>query len=313
MVPKPALPVGGQSIMGHVLDGVRKGGITNVHCSIGYLAEVMPKAFGDGSRWGVNLKWAHERELLGTAGGVKALEGVMRNTDPFVVLSGDGLHNFDIASLVRQHRQSGALGSMALHSVDDPSRYGVVELAGEGRIKGFQEKPAPGTARSNLVNTGIYIFEPQIFDHIPAGVQDFGNDVFPALLAKGEHLNGINVGKRYWNDVGTLESFLQSNRDVAAGRVPGIASPFARNPDATSGAQMLARSSSEIHPSADVASGAKLVGTNVIGAGARIEDGARVTDSMIMPGAIVPRGTSVTNEIFGDVAKVRRWAEAGAA
>lgn len=308
IIPKPLAPVGNQPMMGHVLQGLADSGISNVHATTGYLADVMPRGFGDGSRWGVNLGYTTERELLGTAGAVKALDeqlgGALRDSDsPFVVLSGDGIHNFDVADLVRQHRESGAIGTMALHQVDDPSRFGVVELGDAGRIRGFQEKPPAGTARSNQINTGIYVFDPKVLDHIPSGtVTDFGHDVFPGLLQRGEHLHGVPV-QGYWNDVGTLDSFRSSNLDVASGRVPGVA------PGGISGAADALRG---VHPTADVATGAQLVGTNAVGAGARIGDGAHVIDSVVLPGAVVPDGAVVANSIYGDLGGLRSWVDAGA-
>jgi mannose-1-phosphate guanylyltransferase/mannose-1-phosphate guanylyltransferase/phosphomannomutase len=302
-VPKPALPVGNEPIMGHVLNGLSDSGITTVHSSIGHLAEDMPKVFGNGNRWGVNLTFHEERTLLGTAGGVKALEGAMRSDKPFVVLSGDGLHSFDIRQLVQEHVDSGAIGSMALHQVDKPSQFGVVELGSHGKILGFQEKPAAGTERSNLVNTGIYIFSPEIFDHIPGGsVQDFGHQIFPQLLKDGEHLNGLKV-EGYWNDVGTRASYWQSNLDVIAGRVGGV------SPEGLGGAGGALRG---VHTSADIHRGAQLVGTNVVGAGARVEDGAQLIDSVVLPGAHVHKNEVVANGIVGDMGRLREWADSGA-
>ncbi len=305
VVPKPGLPVGAEAIMGHVLNGLRDHGITEVHSSIGHLAEVMPSIFDDGSRWGVHLTLHEERQLLGTAGGVKALEGQLRTRDtPFIVLSGDGLHNFDLTELVNRHRESGAIGSMALHQVDDPSRFGVVELAEHGRITGFREKPPPGTAPGNLVNTGIYVFDPEIFERIPGGsVQDFGNDIFPALLRDGEHLNGVRMSG-YWNDVGTLDSFRTSNLDVVAGRVPGV------SPHGRAGADDALRG---VHPTADVSRGAQLIGTNVVGAHATVGDGAQLIDSVVLPGAVVPDDAVVANAVYGDMSRLRSWADRGAA
>lgn len=303
VVPKPGLAVGGEPMMGLVLNGLRESGITEVHSSIGHLAEVMPKIYGNGSRWGVNLGFTEERVLLGTAGGVKALEGVVRNDSPFVVLSGDGLHGYNIGELVKRHVDSGAIGSMALHQVDDPSRFGVVELGNGGHIKGFQEKPAAGTERSNLVNTGIYVFSPEIFDHIPAGsVQDFGHNIFPQLLRDGEHLNGVKMDG-YWNDVGTMESFRQGNLDVVSGLVGGV------SPAGLGGAESALRG---VHATADVHRGAQLIGTNVVGAGARVDSGAQLIDSVVLPGAHVPKDAVVANGIFGDMASLRSWADGGA-
>lgn len=305
VVPKPALPVANEPMMGHVLRGLARNGITDVVSTTHHLAEVMPRVFGDGSRYGVRLTLDREPTLMGTAGGMKRVEGFLRSGDdsPFVVLSGDGLHDVDLRALVDEHTRSGGMATFALHEVDDPSRYGVVVLDDAGQVRGFQEKPAEGTAESRLASTGIYVFDPQVFDHIPADtVQDFGNDVFPSLLAKGIPLHGVRT-EGYWNDVGTLASYRQGNLDAAAGRIDGVG---------PAGSSAVRQAMDGVHRRSQVAEGASLVGTSVIGAGARIDAGASVIESVVLPGTHLPGGSVVANGVVGDLAALRHWADTGA-
>ncbi|HET7558929.1 MAG TPA: nucleotidyltransferase family protein, partial [Limnochordia bacterium] len=216
--PKPLVPIANRPVLSHVFDLLQRHELGRAALTLGYKGERIAELCGNGSDWGLRLQFAYEREPLGTAGGVLNAARTLGLEGPILVISGDALTDMDLGALIRFHQASGALATMALAEVADPHRYGVVETRAGGRIARFVEKPQ-GEVRTNTVNTGIYVLEPEILSHIPGeGAYDFGRDLFPALLAAGAPLYGWRNGA-YWCDVGTLGSYIQANIDAAAGRV----------------------------------------------------------------------------------------------
>ena len=176
-VPKPLVPIAGEPNSAHVLRYLRSFGIEDVAMNVHYFAEAIKARFGDGSEYGVRLRYLDEPVLLGSAGAVKQMESFFDET--FVVVGCDDLTNAKLDELVAFHRERGALATIGLVEADDVTEYGVVVLDERAKIVEFQEKPKKGTERSHLVNTGIYIFEPAIFERIPSGeFFDFGKNVF---------------------------------------------------------------------------------------------------------------------------------------
>ncbi|HZJ40424.1 MAG TPA: nucleotidyltransferase family protein, partial [Demequina sp.] len=183
-LPKPMVPIAGRPALGHVLDLLRRHGVTEVAINLHHFPDAIRDYFGDGSQMGMSIHWAYEEELLGTAGGVKNNQWFLEG-DAFLVMSGDSLTDVDLAEVIAAHRSTGGIATLVTKRVDDTSQYGVVVVDDERRILGFQEKPAPEEALSDLCNCGIYLFEPSIFEHIPADTfYDFGRRVFKDLLAK---------------------------------------------------------------------------------------------------------------------------------
>lgn len=217
-VSKPMVPMAGRPCLEHIILLLKKHGITEIIANLHYLPRQIQSYFGDGSPWGVSLSYSLEEELLGTAGGLKKVQGFFGG-DRVLVISGDALTDLDLGDFFRFHREQGALASLALKKVSDPTRYGVVVLEGEGRIAAFQEKPAREEAISDLANTGIYLFEPEIFDYIPPGTFfDFARDVFPRLLGEGRPMGGYRA-RGYWCDVGSLEVYREAHYDLLMGIV----------------------------------------------------------------------------------------------
>ena len=299
VLPKPAIPVANEPVMGRLLRLLARQGFQRVVCNIAYKADVMERVFGDGTAYGIDIVWSRETQPLGTSGGMKFAEQELRSGDePVVVLSGDGLHDIDVAALLREHRESDALVTIALTRVDDPSEYGVAVIDDTGRITGFQEKPAAHDAASNLANTGIYVINPEVFDRLPAAgaFSDFGSEVFPSMLADGHHIRGVEISG-YWNDVGGLDALRRGNLDVVSGVLAD------EHPVDLSGDQHL------IHPAADVGVDVTLLGTCVVGPGATIGAGAHIADSVVLPGAHIPAGAVLAAGIFGDAAALGTWAD----
>lgn len=217
VIPKPMVPIAGRPLMEHIVHLLRTHGFTNLVANLHYLPDKIQNYFGDGSQFGVNLKCSYEPHLMGTAGGVKNNQDFLNET--FVVISGDALTDINLAAFLSFHKQRGAIASIALKPMDEVERFGVVITDSNGRIISFQEKPKKEEALSNLVNTGIYIFEPEIFSYIPFGeFYDFGKNLFPRLALEGAPFFGY-VTKDYWCDVGNLEAYSQAQKDVEQGKV----------------------------------------------------------------------------------------------
>lgn len=215
---KPMVPILNRPVMEHMLNLVRRHGVREVAANLHHHPDMIRTYFGDGSAFGVDLRFNLEEELLGTAGGVGALRDFFSG-GTFVVVSGDGLTDIDITAFVTAHRARGGIATMAVKEVADPSHYGVVVADADGRITGFQEKPPAAEALSHSCNCGIYAFEPAIFDHVPAGCFcDWAKDVFPALLADDIPFFRWEM-RGYWSDVGNIDQYRMGNFDALLGRV----------------------------------------------------------------------------------------------
>jgi NDP-sugar pyrophosphorylase family protein len=301
VVPKPALPVANEPSLGFLLRLAGRSGMRRVVANASWLSDVLVGIFDDGSAHGVDLSWSVEDAPLGTAGGVLAAQDRLRDGDsPIVVLSGDGLHDVDLAAVERAHRQSGALATLALLPVADPSEYGVAVLDDAGRITGFQEKPARGTELSRLANTGIYVLQPEVLDLCARwGLTDFGSELWPRVLQEGLHLHGHALVDTYWNDIGDLDEWRATTIALLDGRVD--AGPGAWNDDAVADRVL-------VHPGARIGDGVELLGPVVVGDGAIVEDGAVLRSAMVLPHARVTAGTVVASGTVGTLDGLARWA-----
>ena len=207
------LPIVGKPMMQHILALARRHGITEVVATVQFLASVIRNYFGDGSDLGISLSYVTEQEPLGTAGSVKNAEALL--DDRFLVLSGDSLTDVDLTELIEFHEKNGAAVTVTLKRVENPLDFGIVITDEEGRVERFLEKPGWGEVFSDTINTGIYVMEREVLDHIPAGQEfDFSHDLFPLLLDKGLPMFGY-VTDRHWTDVGNLEAYLRAHWEVA--------------------------------------------------------------------------------------------------
>ncbi|MDP3444256.1 MAG: nucleotidyltransferase family protein, partial [Ignavibacteria bacterium] len=177
-LPKPMLPLANKPALEYLVDLCAKNEIKDIRMNLHYLPEEIDTYFQDGKKWNVNISYSLEKNLLGTAGAVKRSENYLDDT--FVVLSGDGFTNINLSAMLHFHKKSGAKVTIAVKKVEDPSKFGVVVSDAEGRIQEFQEKPQKEEAKSDLVNLGIYIIEPEILKLIPKNESyDFGYQLFP--------------------------------------------------------------------------------------------------------------------------------------
>jgi len=217
-VPKPMIPVANKPIMQYNIELLRKYGIKELIANIHYFPEQVENYFGDGSSFGVNLRYSFEEDLLGTAGGVKRMSQLSKIDDTFMVISSDILTDVNLGRMLAYHKRKKALATIALTPVDDVTQFGVVVLDEKEKITEFQEKPSSKEAKSDLVNTGIYIFEPEMLNIIPEKFCDFGKEIFPRLVSDKAPFYGYKMIE-YWNDVGGIEKLKSANSDVLQGRV----------------------------------------------------------------------------------------------
>jgi mannose-1-phosphate guanylyltransferase len=280
-IPKPLLPVGQRPIIEHVVTRLRDGGVDDVVLALGFRPDAFRDAYPDGTCAGVPLHYAVESEPLDTAGAIAFAARQAGVDDTFVVVNGDVLTDLDVSELIRFHRGRGAEATIHLTPVEDPSAFGVVEPDEHGRVVRFVEKPPPGTAPTNLISAGTYVFEPSMVERVPLGARvSVERVVFPAVVAEGG-LYALSTDD-YWIDTGRPDLYLRANLDAVNGRRPALSES----------------------PVGDGASIAGTVVDSVVGAGARIGAGACVTGSVVLPRVDVGETAIVTGSILGPDARV---------
>src|SRR6476469_1661180 len=295
-ITKPMVPVLDRPVMDHIVDLLARHGFDEVIANLHYFPESIREHFGE------RLTYRYEEELLGTAGGVRACAEFFGD-EAFVIISGDALTDIDLSALVARHRDAGGVGTLAVKKVPDTREYGVVLHDRDGRITGFQEKPAPEEALSDLGNCGIYVFEPEIFDYFPERpFVDWAQDVFPVLLENDVPFF-IHEVDEYWNDVGSLGELRQGTFDALRGELhlqvqgaeaaPGITvvgeSPW-RDYTEAEGPVWIGRD-------VQIGAGVRLMGPVVLGDGARVGDGAQLRESIVFPGTEVTRDSILIGAI----------------
>ncbi len=216
--PKPMLPVANRPIMEHVLRLLKRHGFDETIITVQFLAAIIRNYFGDGEEFGMSLQYATEELPLGTAGSVRNAEDALRD-ETFLVISGDALTDMDLTAMVNFHKNKGALVTVGLARIPNPLEFGIVITREDGRIQRFLNKPTWGQVFSDIVNTGVYVMEPEVLAEVPPGeVVDWSGDVFPELVKRDAPLYGY-ISDGYWEDVGTHESYLKAQADVLARRV----------------------------------------------------------------------------------------------
>ncbi len=285
--PKQMLPVAGRPMIEWVVEHLAGHGVDEVVLSLGYRPDAFRRAYPDATCAGVRLVYAVEDEPLDTAGAIRFAAGAAGIDERFLVVNGDILSDLDVSALLAfhadAHEQAGALATIGLVPVEDPSAYGVVTTDGEGKVQAFVEKPAPGEAASHDINAGCYVLEPEVLDRIPGtGRVNIERETFPALVAEGRLWALSQHG--WWVDVGTPERYLQASLELL-------------DKGAGQGEAGL------VDHSAVVASSA-VVTRSVLGPGCRIGRNARVRDSVVFSRAVVGNGATISGSIVGASAVV---------
>jgi len=273
-MPKPLLPIVNKPIMEHVLRLLSRHKFSETVVTVQFLASLVRNYFGDGEDFGMPLHYATEETPLGTAGSVKNAEDLLRE-ETFLVISGDALTDFDLTDLVRFHRDKGALVTVCLTRVPDPLEFGITIVDDDGKVSRFLEKPTWGQVFSDTVNTGIYVMEPEVFDHVAEGESvDWSGDVFPKLLEMGKPIYGY-IAEGYWEDVGTHESYLRAQADVLSGKVDVDIDGFEVSPG------VWIAEGADVHPDA------VLSGPLYIGDYAKVEAGAELREFTVLGSNVV--------------------------
>jgi mannose-1-phosphate guanylyltransferase len=309
-VPKPMIPIVDRPVMEFLVELLRRHGFDEIVVSTSYLAHQIEQYFGDGARFGVQMAYSFEGyhcdgevvpEGLGSAGGLRKVQDFARFYDgTFAVLCGDAIVDVDLTAAVEFHRRRGSIATILLKEVprEETYRYGIVELDPEGRILRFQEKPRPEDAVSTTANTGIYLFEPAVLDHIPADrAFDIGGDLFPLLARLNLPFYGIALPFN-WLDIGTTPDYWRATQavlrgEVAIGEMPGR--PVA--PGVWAGLNV------DLDPAA-------IEGPVYVGPGTRIERGAKVWGpTVIGRNCLIERGARVRASIIGNYTRVSGLAD----
>ena len=278
------LPLVDRPLLAYTFEHLARHGVERAVISCGYLPDQIQAGFGD-RHDGLALEYAVEDEPLGTGGAIgfaaRGLEG------SFFALNGDSLREADLGELVDFHRSTGAKATILLTPVADPSRYGLVRTADDGRVETFLEKPRPEEIDTDLINAGLYVLEPEVLELVPEGrAVSIEREVFPRLASEGS-VYGIAL-PGYWLDVGTPETYLQAHRDVLE-RIFETAVGDALGSDFTL-----------VDPSAQVDPRARLVPPVFVGPGAVVEEGARLGSLAVLgAGARLAKGGVVENAVVG--------------
>jgi mannose-1-phosphate guanylyltransferase len=301
-ISKPMVPVLDRPVMQHIVDLLDRHSFVHVVANLHYFPETIRAHFGE------RLSYSYEEELLGTAGGVRACAKFF-GQEPFLVISGDALTDIDLGALARRHSQAGGIATLAVKRVPDTREFGVVLRDREGRVTGFQEKPSPEEALSDLGNCGIYVFDPSIFEYFPQRpFVDWAQDVFPALLENDVPFY-IHEVSEYWNDIGSLGELRRGTFDALEGLLrleidgeevrPGVilaepgrlAARLAEDVE-IEGPAWIGRG---VRLGADV----RLMGPIVLGDSVGVGDGAQLRGSILLPGAELPRDSILIDAIMG--------------
>jgi len=298
---KAMVPIVNRPFLEHLLGYLGSCGVDDIVVTLCYLPDCIESRFGDGSECGVKLAYVVEETPLGTAGAVKNAESHLDGA--FFVFNGDIITNIDLRAMLSFHRQRKAVATIALTPVENPSAYGVLETAADGRVKRFIEKPPPGQAPTNLINAGIYVLEPAVLRGIPQGIPCmFEHHLFPTLLSQGAAVFAYPTTD-YWIDIGTPEKYRQVQYDLLLGK---CASSLCHG---TTGANGLC---TDVHPSAvvegpvafgsncSIGAGARIKGPAVLGDGCTISQGSIIDKAIIWRNARVGKEANIRESVIGD-------------
>jgi mannose-1-phosphate guanylyltransferase len=305
--PKPMIPILQKPVMEFLVELLRQHGFDQIMVNVSHLADVIENYFRDGQKFGVQIAYSFEGRIeegemigdaLGSAGGMRRIQDFSPFfDDTFVVLCGDALIDLDLTAAVKQHREKGAIATIVMKSVsrDEVSSYGVVVTDDSGRIKAFQEKPSVEDALSTDINTGIYIFEPEIFNYIPSGKEyDIGSDLFPKLVKAGAPFYGISMDFE-WVDIGKVPDYWRAIQSVLLGEVKNVSVPGIEvRPGIYTGLNVAVNWDK-----------VDITGPVYIGGMTRIEDGAKIIGpTMIGSNCWVCSGATVENSVIFEYSRL---------
>ena len=274
--PKQLLPLAATTLIGHMLSQLQMIGITEIIIATGYGGEDLKDYLNKRVSPGVTLHFSIEPHPLGTAGAIKHAESLLLNEPVFLVLNGDVVSDIDYEQLIQFHHQHNATATLGLVRVDDPSRFGVVEVKKDGRILSFVEKPAPGQSSSNLINAGCYVLDATVLDAIPPHQEvSIEREIFPKLCQSTRVYGWEHSG--FWIDTGTPAAFIKAHQTVLAG-APFIGEQTQIAPSAVIGFDVSIGNQVQIGPKTEIRN--SVIFDDVI-----VEEGVVIEQSIIGQGA----------------------------
>ena len=279
-VPKPVVPLVNRPFIGFMLDWLRAHGIDDVVMSCGFLASGVRDVLGDGSAFGIRLRYVEEPRPMGTGGALKFAEALL--DERFWMLNGDVLTDMDLTAQLALHEAVGARATLALVGVEDPSRYGLVRTAPDGEVLGFVEKPSPDEIDTDTISAGAYVLERSVLELLepdtPASIE---RDVFPRLVGHGLY---AHVHAAYWRDIGTPESYLAGSFDILEGTVASRV-----------GERM---GEGGLSVAGDVQNAGRILPAALVEPGCRVGDGARIGPRAVLePDVSVGAGTTIERAV----------------
>ncbi len=307
VMPKPMIPIMQKPVMEFLVELLRQHGFDQIMVNVSHLSEEIENYFRDGQKFGVQMAYSFEGsiingelvgEALGSAGGLKKIQDFSPFFDStFVVMCGDALIDLDLTAVVKWHRSKKAMATVVTKTVpkEEVSSYGVVVTDDEGRILDFQEKPKFAEARSNNINTGIYIFEPEVLDYIPSGTEyDIGSDLFPQLVKAGAPFYAIPMDFQ-WVDIGKVPDYWQAIQDVLQGKIKNVKIP---------GREVAPGIFTGLNVSIDW-DNVEITGPVYIGGMTQIEDGAKIVGpTMIGPNCHVCKNAVVERSVIFEYSRL---------
>jgi NDP-sugar pyrophosphorylase family protein len=306
--PKPIVPICNRPFLLYQIDTLKRAGITDITLSLSYQPHKIEQQLGDGSDFGVHLRYTVEPQPMGTAGAYKFAEDLIR--EPTVVFNGDILTDLDLKAVIREHNERQATATIVLTPVENPSAYGLVETEPDGRVRRFLEKPKAEEITTNNINAGTYILEPRVLDYIPAGENhSFEYGLFPTLLMRKEPFFAHVPARTYWMDIGTPARYLQTHQDLLADRVGRFHIKERRGKfEAATIAEI--DDLSMIGDDCTLKPGAQII-NSVLGPGCFVEEKARVENSVIWAHTRIGAGAQVQSALVGRGCHIGRSALVG--
>ena len=288
-IPKPMAPMANKPMLCHIINLLKQYNFHDMTMMLYYQPEIITNYFGDGKKYGVNIKYLRPESDLGTAGSVKFAHNNINDT--FIVISGDVLTDFDLSKAVEYHKQKKAIATMVLTRVNNPLQFGVVITDNDGKVERFLEKPSWGEVFSDTINTGIYILEPEVFNYIPDDKSfDFSKDLYPLLLKEKKALYGY-IAEGYWKDIGNHDEYRLAHYDILDGKVK---IELDGKKIKVGGKEIIAGKNAVIGSKVEV-DGQVILGDNVT-----IEDGAKISRSVIGSNSKIGAGAEVLGSILWD-------------
>jgi len=314
-IPKPLVPILNRPYLEHLLGQLKRSGVSETVLALSYLPEKIQNYFGKGDAFGTLVEYAIEEEPLGTAGAVKNVEGSLLDT--FMVFNGDIFTDLDLKAAIEFHKARGAKATLVLTPVEDPSPFGLVETAPDGRVLRFLEKPSLEEVSTVWVNAGTYILEPEVLQYIPQGeAHSFERGLFPRLLEEGWPVYGLR-SRAYWMDIGNPTNYLRVHRDLLLGSAQADPASPMLSPGLWAGDSCTIDPSAHIRgpillgPGCSIGPRTSLSGPLVLGPDCAIEGNSTLENAVLWSGVQVKQGASLTGCILGNNVQVHNGASIG--